>query len=376
MYSYISSIKGTACLKQARKMGLGIGIGSAIEGAVGGAIGDTIGNALGIGGNQRQEQKEMTEDAARINYEYGEKAADAAWRRQMSLYEKSRQDQSYESRVRDMEKAGLSVGLMYGGGQSGGGAGIASAAPQGSGASGQAAGRAANRAERQQAATAAAQMAINNRSMMADIELKEANAELAKAEAKKLSGVDTDVATATYQNILQETQNKMAVEAGQKLQNSMAKIDLLIKDLTKDMSVEKIRYEVSQAHFDMLTALNTVRKSGVEANVAEAIESKMIESYNADLMQKYVNITLAQSQTALNKAEVEKAWAIIKDLSLQRDLKMEDQKNFRDSLRNALEIAGIHYDAQIHGEIIEQAGKLLSSFAGQFLTPSRAKVGF
>lgn len=70
---------------------------------------------------------------ARINYEYGEKAAENAYRRQMKLYQITKQDNSPEARREQLEAAGLSPGLMYGGNGSvvGGGAGATSGAPQG-----------------------------------------------------------------------------------------------------------------------------------------------------------------------------------------------------------------------------------------------------
>lgn len=80
---------------------------------------------------QKQAQMELNQQAADLNYQYGEKAAENAYTRQMQMYERSYQDQSYSAMRKQMEDAGLSVGLMYGNGSSGGGAGSMSGAPQG-----------------------------------------------------------------------------------------------------------------------------------------------------------------------------------------------------------------------------------------------------
>ena len=104
---------------------------SGASGIIGGASG--ILNMLGLGRKkQMQQQKEMIENAARINYKYGEMAAENAFERQQVLYNRTYQDQSYANKVAQMDAAGLSPGLMYGGGgASGGGAGSTTGAPMG-----------------------------------------------------------------------------------------------------------------------------------------------------------------------------------------------------------------------------------------------------
>lgn len=78
------------------------------------------------------EQQRLNEDAARINYKWGERAAENAFIRQMQMYEKTMQDNSFAARRKQMEDAGLSVGLMYGqAGQGGGGAGSLGGGTQG-----------------------------------------------------------------------------------------------------------------------------------------------------------------------------------------------------------------------------------------------------
>ena len=91
-----------------------------ISGIVGSAAG--ILNALGVGRKKQiRQQKEMVENAAKINYKYGEMAAENAFERQQVLYDRTYQDQSYSSQVAQMDAAGLSPGLMYGKGGAGDG---------------------------------------------------------------------------------------------------------------------------------------------------------------------------------------------------------------------------------------------------------------
>lgn len=81
---------------------------------------------------QEESQQRLNEQAMALNYQYGEQAAENAYERQLELYKRSYQDQSYSAMRKQMEDAGLSVGLMYGGGASGGAGGATTGAPQGS----------------------------------------------------------------------------------------------------------------------------------------------------------------------------------------------------------------------------------------------------
>ena len=89
----------------------GENITSPLSGIIGNASG--IFNMLGIGRKKQiRQQKEMAENAARINYKYGEMAAENAFERQQVLYNRTYQDQSYANKVAQMDAAGLSPGLM------------------------------------------------------------------------------------------------------------------------------------------------------------------------------------------------------------------------------------------------------------------------
>lgn len=82
---------------------------------------------MGIGSNKRQKRqfgydKELQQRGAELSYEYGELAAEEAYRRQREMYEIQKEDTSYKAQVQDAEEAGLSFGLLYGGGGGGGSA--------------------------------------------------------------------------------------------------------------------------------------------------------------------------------------------------------------------------------------------------------------
>lgn len=155
-----------------------------LSGIVGKASG--ILNTLGVGRRRQiEQQKEMVENAAKVNYKYGEMAARNAFDRQQVLYERTYQDQSYANQVAQMDAAGLSPGLMYGkGGAGGGGAGSTTGAPMGAtGATG--AGSAADPNAQLQALMSLRQVRMSERKNEAEINLLNTQANALKAETNK-----------------------------------------------------------------------------------------------------------------------------------------------------------------------------------------------
>lgn len=165
-------------------LGKGESIANPLSGIIGSASG--ILNMLGVGRKkQMRQQKEMVENAAKINYKYGEMAAENAFERQQVLYNRTYQDQSYANQVAQMDAAGLSPGLMYSkGGAGGGGAGSTTGAPMGAtGATG--AGAAADPNMQLQALMSLRQVRMNERKNEAEINLLNTQANALKAETSK-----------------------------------------------------------------------------------------------------------------------------------------------------------------------------------------------
>lgn len=184
--------------------GLGGGLGSGLIGTGLGLLG-----SIGQGRRQRKAieaqknaQMELNQQAADLNYQYGEKAAENAYKRQLAMYQRSYEDQSYEAMVGQMEDAGLSVGLMYGGSGSGGGAGAMSGAPKGD-TGGAMAGQATSAAALMQVENERRSLALQQASIAKDIQLKDAEIDLKKTEA------DKSRKEALYTEALTETENEL-----------------------------------------------------------------------------------------------------------------------------------------------------------------------
>lgn len=180
-----------------------------MSGGLTGALGAGLGLLGSIGAGKRQReaikaqkeaQKELNEQAASLNYEYGEKAAENAYQRQLAMYQRSYEDQSYGAMVNQMKDAGLSVGLMYGGSGSGGGAGAMSGAPKGD-TGGAIAGQATSAAALMEIENQRKSLALQQASMAKDIQLKDAEIELKKKEA------DRTGKEALYTEALKETED-------------------------------------------------------------------------------------------------------------------------------------------------------------------------
>lgn len=167
--------------------------------------GSSILNLLGVGRRRQiRQQKEMVENAAKINYKYGEMAAENAFERQQVLYNRTYQDQSYANQVAQMDAAGLSPGLMYGkGGAGGGGAGSTTGAPMGAtGATG--AGSAADPNTQLQALMSLRQVRMSERKNEAEINLLNTQAEALKAEAGKNKEETTSIIEKRLWEVKQE----------------------------------------------------------------------------------------------------------------------------------------------------------------------------
>lgn len=167
-----------------------IGAGAQSVGQVASAGGGILG-LFGIGNRKRakrqlENQIKLNEAANESNYRWGEKAAENAFKRQMEAYERSYEDQSYAAMRKQMEEAGLSVGLMYGGSGSGGGSGFMTQAPMGQ-AHGANAGKADSPAEQWAMRANQIEMGLNLANLKKQGEVLDSQAEQNKATASKTS---------------------------------------------------------------------------------------------------------------------------------------------------------------------------------------------
>lgn len=310
----------------ALKSGLAGGLSSGLSGAVSGLFG-----GIGYGSKLKKQvnaQKQLNEQAAKLNYEYGEKAAENAYQRQMQMYERSYQDQSYSAMRQQMEDAGLSVGLMYGGGSPGGAGGATTGAPQGE-TGGAEAGRADSPAAQQAAAIQQAQLGLGLVSMKKDLAIKDAQIKEINAAAAKQRAEAENI---TEQKITEVQQRDWIVRGAKEIAHTHY-IDRLRKEFEDTQPAEggqdmewndaqfgayKIVYEGmrnQETRVGVLEAISRTNKNDEERNAAKALAR--LNNTKADGYWRELQIELIKGNALAAMAAAQKLNAEMKKLDLE-----------------------------------------------------------
>ena len=179
--------------------------------------GGLIGGAQGKKAQKRQHGYNLDIMEKQNAYLHEQNEANQA--RQFDMWQKT----NYGAQAKEMQNAGLNVGLMYEGmGGSGATTGqTTSAAP--SGTSGY-----SDNGMSARGMEIGAQMAQT----LANIQLTKAQAENVKADTEMKTGVETDLKEAQITDITQGVQNKQAQEVGQKLQNDLLNMEKQVQGAT------------------------------------------------------------------------------------------------------------------------------------------------
>lgn len=266
--------------------------GESIANPLAGTIGSVSGilNMLGIGRRKQiRQQKEMAENAAKINYKYGEMAAENAFERQQVLYNRTYQDQSYANQVAQMDAAGLSPGLMYAkGGAGGGGAGSTTGAPMGAtGAAG--AGAAADPNAQLQALMSLRQVRMNERKNEAEINLLNTQAKALEAEAGKNREETTSIIEKRIWQVKQEMFEgwKGFIDTANQLWDQMMKWQPTEKTTIDGKEIEIPKYfEIEDDKFGKIVFGEESFQGGMMAAEKQILEGtaaiKTLESIYAD----------------------------------------------------------------------------------------------
>lgn len=350
------------------------GLASGISGAIGGLFG-------GIGAKKRMKrqvdaQKQLNEQAAKLNYEYGEKAAKNAYRRQMEMYERSYQDQSYAAMRKQMEDAGLSIGLMYGGGGNGGAGGATTGAPQGE-TGGAEAGRADSPAAQQAAAIQQAQMGLGLVSMKKDLAIKDAQVEEinATAAAKRAEAGLSTQKTITEMQTRDPLIKKLNAEVGNikagtakmnaereliNTENSIRKVELDVKKATKESVIQTAYHGALKAHQEFLAAIENVRGMKADNEVKERSIDTLVATYEAKLRNIQVDTLLKRSEGLLNAQEAEKVYAEAYRIFLQN--KRWKLDTLLDVLNTNIDIERLNLEQK--KLVVDSVVKILAGFVG------------
>ena len=272
---------------------------------------------------QQEQQRQMNEQAARLNYQYGEKAANNAFGRQMAMYGQTYRDNSPENRVQQLKDAGLSVGLMYGNGAGTGGMGQVSTAPQGDGSGGQQGGRASSATERQMAAQNAFAMGLQQKQVESSVNLQNAQAadlesQIRERDGQKKENIEANTELTKFN--LSSGQAKLAQEIiGLTLNNEHVKA--LIEKTGAD--TERVKVSITEGLANVAKTL-----SETELNALKKVWG------NQEIAQRWTEINIKTEQLKINqqnadteqeKNQVQRDIADLQDnrKQLQQDLDRE-----------------------------------------------------
>ena len=346
-------------------MGLGATLANAatsgLAGAVTGGIGSIVSGGLGLLGglfkknnnslkNQQelmQQQWEYEKEGMGLQYNYGQQAAEAEYQRNLNMWKAT----SYGAQTREMEKAGLSKGLMYG---NGGGQAASTAGGDGM----QPSGPRMNPVE-----AALQQQSIGLQLKQIEAQNKLANAETAKtlAEANKIAGVDTE--GQELQNKWREIENRIqlskeniaAANVTEANANAQKAVELWSQEILNTKYLDKTQEErVTKlvAEIALLQKEGAVQDSIVDVNYNTARKiQKEVENFYYEMITKRMSAEAAKEQAA---AMVDK---IAKDYELGKGhLDNENQKNLREWI-----FGGINQLSEIIGSVskFKQAQSLL-----------------
>lgn len=349
----------------------GASIGSVIPG-LGTTLGGIIGGGLGLigglfkGDNGLKDKQKLMNQAweyekqgMALQYQYGQQAADSEYARNLRMWKAT----NYSAQAKEMEAAGLSKGLMYGGG---GGQAASTAGGDGM----QPSGPKMNPVE-----AALQQQAMGLQIKQIEAQNRLASAETAKtlAEANKIAGVDTK--GQELNNKWQEIENRIQLSKENIAESNITEAAANAKkavelwkqealntkylDETQEERVAKLVSEIA-----LLQKEGAVQDSIVDVNYNTARKiQKEVENFYYDMITKRMSAEAAKEQAA---AMIDK---IAKDYELGKGhLDNENQKNLREWI-----YGGINQLSEIIGSLsrFKQAESLLKRLEKVIRKPNK-----
>ena len=313
-------------------MGLGATLAGAatagLAGAVTGGVGSIVSGGLGLLGglfkgnnNGFKEQQKLMQQAWEyekegmgLQYNYGQQAADAEYKRNLQMWK----DTNFGAQRDEMEKAGLSVGLMYG---NGGG----SAASTAGGTATQPSAPKTNPVE---VALQQESMGLQLKQIEAQNRLANAEATKTIAEANKIAGVDTE--GQELQNKWQEIENRI-----QTSRESIEQSNTKAAAANADKAVEEWKMAVLDREYldktqeDRVTRLvSEIAKIQKEGSLAESATD--INYYTARKIEKEIENFYYEMITRRMSAEAAKEGAENMLKKIENEYKLGSDQNLRE----------------------------------------------
>lgn len=277
-------------------------------------IGTVTGMALGNYNNRQQVKQagKLQELQIKGQKEMGEFNR----QQQMKLFE----DTGYGAQRKQMEDAGLNVGLMYGSAGEGG-----STATNAGSVGGQAA--SAN------SGSEGMGMTVNNAATMAQMELTKAMAEKTKVETAKLAGADTDNTVASTGKMNSEIALNQVKREVEDVNKGLRKIELAHDERTLDFRIQQQKLEVDN-QIENIRELRRENKIG-DDTVREQIGLLKTNFANAILDGELKQMKMKVDTMTIEKIKTEMS-KMIKELE-QRDRALDQTDRGLDQSNKSLD---------------------------------------
>lgn len=324
---------------------------------------------------QENSSKRLNEHAALLNYEYGEMAAEEAYRRQQEFYNIQKQDTSYEAQVADVEKAGLSYGILGGGMAAGGGGGGTPAMGGGAGSQkGKGADVAAAKAAQAQEELTQVEKArgiaetglLSAETIKTEAETRGINSDIKSSEAKLPGelGMQEAAMNLTYSKIdelTQEIENSKIQKLGFELQNDFDKIRNEKEEKTKIAQINKIEaeWEILEEQLSEAVRNNEIGEEtkqavinsvhqGVANMAAEEIythlKSDLTKEQKKEISEKINNdfqrLLLERSEHRLDERKLE--WEIDKIIKQHKhEINMQEQEAIKEVIMKLIGVINV-----------------------------------
>lgn len=308
------------------------GIGTAVGGIVGGGLG-LLGGLFGSGSSIKQQKElmdkawEYEKEGMGIQYNYGQEAAKAAQQRILEMWNQT----NFGAQRQHMEDAGLSVGLMYGGGGQG-------AVSQG-GQVTQPSGPTSNPVGM---ALQYKQIEQQNEAIESQTILNQAEAAKALAEAKKTSGVDTEKTEfeIKWQEIENRIQGSREQIASNNIVEAKANAKKAMEEFNQAMLNTEYLDETKQQRIQMVTdQLSLIQKQGLKEEAVIDLTNAQASKVRKEIDTLWYDaISKRTSAEALKKQADAAVDKIVKEYELGKGrLSLEEQKNLREWIYNGID---------------------------------------
>ena len=272
---------------------------------------------------------------------------------QMKMWENT----NASAQVEQYKKAGLNVGLMYGGSGQGGQSQLGSTS--GGAGQGQAGGQ-VHGMEIQQAM----QMAM----LQSQLEVNKSIASKNNAEAEKTKGVDTEETISKIEQLKQITTNAKVQEAIMRYEEKIKEIEANVNKQTEDEQInnlklanEELKKTIEGQGLDNQLKEGVMKDLIIQANQTTAEQQLRMMLIKANITN--VNLDTKQKQEAINKIvqEISKLKQETANLRQERDIQWQEMEN--DKKRVLMELMRTEFQTSD-----EQREKILSEIWKKYAT--------